>query len=67
MTNSAAAHPAAQNGYALWAVFGRRIDSATLPESDTEVLVGKVDAAVDALAARDGVIRGFYDVSSIGG
>jgi len=49
-------------GYALWAVLRR--DPAN-PASGTATAVSELASAIDAVAARGVIIRGFYDVSSM--
>lgn len=53
------------HGYTLWAVFARAEGVVHSPDSDTEILVGKLDVLVASLQERGVTIRGFYDVSGL--
>ncbi|MEN3356277.1 MAG: hydrogen peroxide-dependent heme synthase [Mycobacteriales bacterium] len=51
--------------YTVWSVFRARTDDGRLPEHDRAAVAAEADALVDQLAAKDVVVRGTYDVSTL--
>ena len=64
MTDSAIAPPAPL-GYTLWSVLRRPAPTAASPANDTDALVDQLNETIAAVAERNVVLRGIYDVSSL--
>ncbi len=69
MTDASPARPKSRElnaviRYTMWSVFRARTDPQRLPD-DRELVAAEVEQLVDELAAKDVVVRGFYDVAGL--